>query len=63
MSPEREQRADPPKARQAKEDDEYRPGSSSVSQIYRLRKAAGSTPELSLVGSAENIQRQAMEGE
>ncbi|KAK4546030.1 hypothetical protein LTR36_002167 [Oleoguttula mirabilis] len=42
--------------RQVKEDDEaYRPGSSSMSKIYHLRKNPGSTPELSLVGSAESV--------
>ncbi|KAK5122442.1 hypothetical protein LTR85_004026 [Meristemomyces frigidus] len=42
--------------RQVHDDDEaYRPGSSSMSKIYHLRKNPGSTPELSLVGSAENV--------
>ena len=49
--------------RQAKDDDEYRPGSSSMSKIYHLRKNPGSTPELSLVGSAENVRRQSEDGE
>ena len=49
--------------RQVKDDDEYRPGSSSMSKIYHLRKNPGSTPELSLVGSAENVSKQSVEGE
>ena len=49
--------------RQVKDDNEYRPGSSSMSKIYHLRKDPGSTPELSLVGSAENVSKQASEGE
>ena len=49
-------------ARQVREDDEYRPGSSSMSKIYHLRKAPGSTPELSLVGSAENVAKSNNEG-
>lgn len=48
--------------RQVKDDEEYRPGSSSVSKIYHLRKNPGSTPELSLVGSKENVQKQQLEG-
>lgn len=48
---------------QVKDDSEYRPGSSSMSKIYHLRKDAGSTPELSLVGSAENVGKQSGEGE
>lgn len=47
----------------AKDDEEYRPNSSSMSKIYHLRKNPGSTPELSLVGSAENARRQSSEGE
>ena len=47
--------------RQVKDDEEYRPGSSSMSKIYHLRKAPGSTPELSLLGSAENIRKQSGE--
>lgn len=37
--------------------EDYRQGNSSMSKIYHLRKAAGSTPELSLVGSAENVNK------
>lgn len=51
------------RSRQTKDDEEYRPGSSSVSKIYHLRKNPGSTPELSLVGSAENVRKEADEGE
>lgn len=49
--------------RQVKDDSEYRPGSSSMSKIYHLRKDPGSTPELSLVGSAENVGKNSGEGE
>ncbi|KAI7672455.1 Rho GTPase activation protein [Hortaea werneckii] len=38
-------------------DDEYRPGSSSMSKVYHLRNNPGSTPELSLVGSADNVSK------
>jgi len=41
------------------EDDAYRPGNSSMSKIYHLRKNPGSTPELSLVGSAESVGKAA----
>jgi hypothetical protein len=43
--------------RQVGEDENRRPGSGSMSQIYHLRQAPGSTPELSLVGSAENVAK------
>ena len=46
----------------AKDDEEYRPNSSSMSKIYHLRKNPGSSPELSLVGSAENVRRQSSDG-
>ncbi|TKA48747.1 hypothetical protein B0A54_00883 [Friedmanniomyces endolithicus] len=36
------------------ENDAHRPGS-SMAKIYQLKKNPGSTPELSLVGSAENV--------
>lgn len=49
--------------RHAKDDEDYRPSSSSMSKIYHLRKNPGSTPELSLVGSAENVRRQSSDGE
>ena len=49
--------------RQVKDDEDYRPSSSSVSKIYHLRKNPGSTPELSLVGSRENVRKQSAEGE
>lgn len=39
------------------EHEAYPPGSSSMSKIYHLRKNPGSTPELSLVGSAENLSK------
>ena len=60
---EQEQREQDKQSRRAKDDDEYRPGSSSMSKIYHLRKNPGSTPELSLVGSAENVRKQSGEGE
>ena len=60
---EQEQRAEPPQRKQAKDDEEVRPNSGSMSKIYHLRKHPGSTPELSLVGSAENVGKQSSEGE
>lgn len=56
----REQRA---QIRQVKDDEEFRPSSSSMSKIYHLRKNPGSTPELSLVGSKENGRKHSNEGE
>lgn len=61
-SPEQDQREQKSQIRQVKDDSEYRPSSSSMSKIYHLRKDAGSTPELSLVGSAENVAKQSSEG-
>lgn len=56
ISPGQEQQQQRGQIRQVKEeDDAYGPGSSSMSKIYHLRKNPGSTPELSLVGSAENV--------
>ncbi len=49
--------------RQVKDDEDFRPSSSSMSKIYHLRKNPGSTPELSLVGSKENARKQSNEGE
>lgn len=63
LTSEQDQRAEAPQRRQTKEDDEYRPASSSVSKIYHLRKNPGSTPELSLVGSAESDRKQSDDGE
>lgn len=63
LTSEQDQRAEPPQRRQVKDDDEYRPGSSSVSKIYHLRKNPGSTPELSLVGSAESDRKHSDDGE
>lgn len=63
LNSEQEQRAEPPQKRLVKDDDDYRPGSSSVSKIYHLRKNPGSTPELSLVGSAEAERKQSDDGE
>lgn len=48
---------------QGRDGEEYRPGSSSMSKIYHLRKAPGSTPELSLVGSAESVAKDGNNGE
>lgn len=63
LTSEQDQRAEAPQRRQTKDDDEYRPGSSSMSKIYHLRKNPGSTPELSLVGSAESERKQSDDGE
>ena len=55
--------------RQVKQEDEeaFRPGSGgtggAMSKIYHLRKNPGSTPELSLVGSAENLGKTAASDE
>lgn len=62
ISPEQEQR-ERGQVRQVKDDSDYRPASSSMSKIYHLRKNPGSTPELSLVGSAENVSKHTVEGE
>lgn len=60
LSPEQEQGT---QIRSKQEESEaYRPGSSSVSKIYHLKKNPGSTPELSLVGSAENGEKHSGEG-
>jgi len=57
------ERQDPrSKAPQSREGEDYRPGSSSMSKIYHLRKAPGSTPELSLVGSAESVAKESSNG-
>lgn len=42
-------------------EDEYRPNTSSMSKIYHLRNNPGSTPELSLVGSNENMRKDSIE--
>nr|POE63645.1 hypothetical protein CFP56_04548 [Quercus suber] len=61
ISPEQEQR---PQIHLKHEDDEaYRPGSSSMAKLYHLKKNPGSTPELSLVRSAESGAKQPSEGE
>lgn len=49
-------------SRQGSNEDE-RPNTSSMSKIYHLRKNPGSTPELSLVGSNENVHKETTEGE
>lgn len=46
-----------------RDDEVLRPSSSSMSKIYHLRKAPGSTPELSLVGSADSVTKAPLEGE
>lgn len=43
-------------------DDYTRPGTSSMSKVYHLRNNPGSTPELSLVGSQENVSKSSSEG-
>lgn len=56
---EQEQKRD---TRQAKDrEEEYRPNTSSMSKIYHLRNNPGSTPELSLVGSNENMRKDSIE--
>jgi len=45
------------------ESDANRPGSSSMAKIYQLKKSPGSTPELSLLGSAEKVDRPTEDGE
>ncbi|KAK0258524.1 hypothetical protein LTS09_006783 [Friedmanniomyces endolithicus] len=42
------------------ENDAHRPGS-SMAKIYQLKKNPGSTPELSLVGSAENVGKMSVD--
>ncbi|KAK5715605.1 hypothetical protein LTR15_010251 [Elasticomyces elasticus] len=37
------------------ENDAQKSGSSSMAKVYQLKKGPGSTPELSLLGSAENV--------
>ncbi|KXT18185.1 hypothetical protein AC579_7715 [Pseudocercospora musae] len=60
-SPKEDQKKD---TRQGKNDkDDYRPNTGSMSKIYHLRNNPGSTPELSLLGSNENIQKQSSESE
>lgn len=59
VASEQEQKKD---TRQAKDrEDEYRPNTSSMSKIYHLRNNPGSTPELSLVGSNENMRKDSIE--
>ena len=45
------------------ENDVYRPTTSGVAAVYQLKKNVGSSPELSLVGSMENIGVNPGEGE
>lgn len=49
-------------SRQGTHHEDERPGTSSMSKIYHLRKNPGSTPELSLVGSNENVHKDNSEG-
>ena len=58
----KEQRDPRSQAQQSREAEDHRPGSSSMSKIYHLRKAPGSTPELSLVGSAESVAKDGNNG-
>ena len=62
LASEQDQRAEFPRRRQTKDDDDFRPTSSSVSKIYHLRKNPGSTPELSLVNSAEGDRKASEDG-
>ncbi|KAF2166655.1 hypothetical protein M409DRAFT_23286 [Zasmidium cellare ATCC 36951] len=57
ISPEQEQKQKKDSRQGSHEDDECRPGTSSMSKIYHLRKNPGSTPELSLVGSQDNVHK------
>lgn len=43
-------------------EEEAEPSASSISQVYHLRKAPGSTPELSLVTGAENVGKASLDG-
>lgn len=63
ISPEQEQRQKKDLRQGSHEDDECRPGTSSMSKIYHLRKNPGSTPELSLVGSQDNVRKESTDGE
>lgn len=59
VASEQEQKKD---TRQAKDkEDEYRANTGSMSKIYHLRNNPGSTPELSLVGSNENMRKDSIE--
>ena len=49
-------------ARRMQEQEGRVPETGSMSKVYHLRKAAGSTPELSLVSSAESIAKGQNEG-
>jgi hypothetical protein len=51
-----------PNARTGTREEEVEPSTSSISQIYHLRKAPGSTPELSLVAGAENVGKPSLDG-
>jgi hypothetical protein len=51
-----------PVTRTGTRDQEVEPSTSSISQIYHLRKAPGSTPELSLVAGAENGGKHSLDG-
>jgi hypothetical protein len=48
--------------RTATREEEAEPSTSSISQVYHLRKAPGSTPELSLVPGAENVGKTSLDG-
>jgi len=62
MTPDQVQHMRSQKRQVKEEDDTYGPNSSSMSKIYHLRKNPGSTPELSLVGGAENVGKPGGDG-
>ena len=57
-----EQQESKNQARRMQEQEGRVPETGSMSKVYHLRKAAGSTPELSLVSSAESIAKGQNEG-
>lgn len=57
-----EQQESKNQVRRMQEQDGRLPESGSMSKIYHLRKAPGSTPELSLVSSAESVAKAQNEG-
>lgn len=63
ISPEQEQRHQKEIRPESHEDDENRSGNSSMTKIYHLKRNPGSTPELSLVGSQDNVHKTGADGE
>ena len=62
ISPDSEQRQKKESRQGGHEESDYRPGTSSMSKVYHLRNNPGSTPELSLVGSNENLGKHQSQG-